>query len=175
MHLEIPVRPQRLTNVPRPAMLGVQLHRLKVRDIVRVEEHVPHRCRLAVHPEGVSREDDPFDDDPRRVWVEKGAHGDELGGLGHMSMRLRVSDRGSGVTHRARCPTLAKAYRAVSQMRRVRIRLRRLSYRATGNVQICGHCWRLYRHPVCVGCRSGSRADDGVHNTGSGGPEKTDE
>ena len=74
------MRPKRLSNVPRPPMLGVQLDRLEIRHVLGREKHVAHGRGLAVYPEGVAGEDDAFSDDPGRVRVGKSAHRNEVRG-----------------------------------------------------------------------------------------------
>lgn len=83
------MRPKRLPNVPRTPMFGVQLHGLVIPHVLGVKEHVPHRSGLSVDSEWVAGEDDAFGDDARRVGVEEGAHGNEMGGCMGMSDRSR--------------------------------------------------------------------------------------
>ena len=63
MRLVIPMRPETLRDIALASPISLQLHGLEVRYIIRVEEHVPYRCRFLVDFERVAGEDDAFGDD----------------------------------------------------------------------------------------------------------------
>lgn len=75
------MRTKGLFDMPRPSLLRMQLHRLEVRNILRIEEHVPHRRGLLVHLERMTREDSTFGDNSSGVWVKESTSGDESRGL----------------------------------------------------------------------------------------------
>lgn len=68
VRFKVPLGSERFCDMPNPSMLGMQLHRLEVFDVLSIEKHVSDSSCLFVHLERYSGEDDTFGDDPRWVW-----------------------------------------------------------------------------------------------------------
>ena len=66
VRLVIPMRPETLRDIAFASPFSPQLHRLEVRYILWIEEHVPYRRRFLVDFERVAGEDDAFGDDASR-------------------------------------------------------------------------------------------------------------
>ena len=60
------MRPEALRDIALASPLGPQLHRLEVRHIFGIEEHVPYCGRFLMDFEGVASKDDAFSDDAGR-------------------------------------------------------------------------------------------------------------
>ena len=94
------MRPERLTDVTRPAMFSVKLNRLEVMDVVLgytkenfnrqrnphakgltgVEEHISDGRSFLVNFEGMTSQNDPFGDDAGGVGIKESSCSNEVGG-----------------------------------------------------------------------------------------------
>ncbi|KAG5462339.1 MAG: hypothetical protein BJ554DRAFT_5346 [Olpidium bornovanus] len=76
--LHVAVGSEALADVADAAVLGVDLHGLEPKHVVRVEEHVPYRADALVDLERRPGEHDPLGHNPPRLHVQERPGSDEL-------------------------------------------------------------------------------------------------